>query len=349
MGVEAVLFPHIALGERDLKRALWLFDHLRVCSPWHLETMPTPLELAPCVVIQHPPEALRPPSDFKKVLAEHRRWIGEHQDRGLTAFLATLRNGLQDQESTWEIRKGIRAGGRPPDVSLEEKGLEWHLVLHLLFELERARLEADDAIAALRRLGSPLKDAMGEEPEAPGVLDDLHGAESRPPMDENHLLRIINAWVGLFGEHLGRCPFALTFYRELPNFVMQGLEEDGADRGDTSHPFEARFEMLDPADLDPEAFLAVRERSDKSGREALAALAALLQKESQPAPDEIQAACRRVESAFLAPKGNEKRFAVSLLALPADAGKRSHGWAAAVARQLSARVLVLVEGMADGR
>jgi hypothetical protein len=336
-GLAAVLFPHVAISDRDLRRALALFDRIIVCRPWLLDPAHSPLETPPSVDIRHPPEALRPPPDFIRILSEHRRWMDDHQDIGLTSFLAAFKNGFEDSESTWQIRKGIRTGGGSSTPTREEKAMEWHLLLHLSYELEQARLETDEALRRITRLESPLKEALGEDADAPGLLDDLHGVRSRFATEEAQLLQITNAWLGLFGEHLDRSTFALTFAPEVAALGIEGA-------GDMA---EAHFRFPDPSYPDPEGSAAARPRLGKDARQCLSAFSAALRTSPAPGPEEIREICRDLESRLSFKEANVKDLAVSLWTFHPHGTGKEDAPAGSLARRLAGKGLVLIEEADD--
>jgi len=231
MDIPAILFPHIHIEPAAIERIGSRFDRLIVCRPWFMdEPVRTGMgDRPPRVEIIRPAEALKPRAEFRHLLTEYRNWIREQRDRGLASFLTATRDGIFSEESCWDIRRMIREGGRAPDASPEDPGLKWHLILHLAREFEKNRAEVATLLHRLRKTGSLLQEALGEETAGPGPFEDLPPSGEAPVDEELLMGRVFEAWFGLFNDRIPGDGTLVT----LDGSVMihaRGILEDLAER-----------------------------------------------------------------------------------------------------------------------
>ena len=198
----AILFPHSWLPEADIKKVLSLFGPLTLFHPWFMEPPPwlAQMEERNVVRIVRPPDDLNPGRGFKALVREYRDWSTYHQDRGYKEFLRMTRGEESRQESTWAIRERLRKGEQEPPVRKEAQAMKWHFILHLAREIDDQRQEADNLLASLKQGRSPLAGSVEEEPSNP--LADLPQFKEGPPMPGYTMAQVVEAWIGLFGDHL---------------------------------------------------------------------------------------------------------------------------------------------------
>jgi len=151
----ATLFPHSYLPGAARDRILSSFDSITVCQPWYMESAAGTENNDGRVTIVRPPEDLKPPEDFRKFLSESRLWMSQNQ--GYTP----LPTG-EGEGATWEIRHALRQTGKEVREPVAEQALKWHLVLHLIRELEEDRNSADEMLLRVKAERSPLAEALGE-------------------------------------------------------------------------------------------------------------------------------------------------------------------------------------------
>ncbi len=204
----AVLFPHSAPTEGDLRRALLLFNSLTIGVPWHMEPPAffARYEDSGLLRVLRPPADLLPREDFPALLAEFRRWVGENRERGAALFQWAAA-ALQQEDPVWRIRASLRGSAEGSSAAPGPEADEWHLALHLALQLEQQRRESEKALSRAKTLRSPLEGAL-EDPSPSAFLDDLPPAE--PFLDEAQLARVMEAWFGLFGEVADSYPVLLT-------------------------------------------------------------------------------------------------------------------------------------------
>ncbi|MBW1735089.1 MAG: hypothetical protein JRJ09_08060 [Deltaproteobacteria bacterium] len=225
----AVLFPHSYLPKSVEERVFSHFPSLIVCQPWYMDR-PVVMDGGDDhrVTIVRPPQDLKPPTDFMRLLSEYRLWMS--QNLGSPPLYPD-----EDKDSTWEIRKALRQGGKETPEPFDEQALRWHLTLHLERDLEESRISADEMLLMMKDSPSPLEDALGEAGPDNGFLHDLPVSHGPSPMEERHLIHVLKAWFGLFGGEIPDNPALLTFGPEVVEWAAEfmGAEppEPSADGG----------------------------------------------------------------------------------------------------------------------
>ena len=211
---KAILFPHSYLPKTAEERMLSSFETLTICKPWYMEDAATAEDRNARIDIIHPPEELKPPNDFMKLLAEYRLWMS--QNRGYTPLVPGM-----GEDAAWEIRHTLRHGGKDADELAQEHAIKWHLILHLERELEENQTAADEMLLRVKAERSPLAEAIGEETSPNGLFDDLPLSDSHPSIEERHLRQVLSAWFGLFGRSVPKDSILLTM---TPSVLSFGAE-----------------------------------------------------------------------------------------------------------------------------
>lgn len=223
-----LIFPPLGLGRQMLERVSFLFGPPGVCLPWYMNL---PVENGENTAqttfsILRPPEDLKPPEDFPKLLQEYLVWMKDHSHRSARSFLSAAKELRETEDTQWELQKMIREG--PTINTLEQKrneGLKWHLILHLAARLEQERQEAEDALRQSMQQGPPLKEALGEGADVPDFMDDLAPSLLHPGFEQDLFEDICEAWLGLFGELIQEGTILVTFDEEIHTFVSTLFEE----------------------------------------------------------------------------------------------------------------------------
>jgi hypothetical protein len=234
----AMLFPHCFMDPDRLKGAIGLFGSLEICLPWEMnpEADMAREEIAPFIKVLRPPEALKPGPGFGRRLAEYREWMRHHQDKSILHFLGSLQGYDSSEEKSWEIRKGMRGERDQAEMAIEDPGLKYHLVLHLAREAEESRHTAESLIDVIKASGSPLSGAIDAEDENPGLFDDLPSREG-PSMWQGHQwLQMVEAWLGLFHQHLAERRILLTPDPGLADFLKERFEKTRGEIPDRLFP-----------------------------------------------------------------------------------------------------------------
>jgi hypothetical protein len=226
IGPPAILFPHCFIDERRLQGAMGLFRSLEICLPWEMDPKTGPLreEGVPFIRLLRPPATLKPGSDFGRRLAEYRQWIGIHQDKSVLAFLGSLQNIDSSEEKSWEIRKRMRLERGEAGSVHEARALKDHLVLHFAAETEESHQAAEWLIDDLRTSRSPLSGALEGEDEPQGFFDDLPSLKNQTLWQGHQWSQILEAWFGLFHQHLSDEKLLLTLDPRLSDFVKERFE-----------------------------------------------------------------------------------------------------------------------------
>jgi hypothetical protein len=209
-----ILFPHSYVPGAVRERILSAFATLTVCEPWYMGGPGDAEGHDGRIHIIHPPEDLKPPNDFRKLLAEYRLWMRQNPRY---AFLPTR----GEDDATWEIRQSLRQGNRAVHRPAEEQALKWHLILHLEREIEESQASADEMLLRVKAERSPLAEALGEATPLQGLLDDLPISDSCPSMEERRLRQVLSAWFGLFGGAVPQDGILLTMAPEVLNHAAE--------------------------------------------------------------------------------------------------------------------------------
>ena len=210
----AIIFPHSYLPKSARDRILSSFGSITVCQPWYMGSADGTESNDGRIAIVRPPEDLKPPEDFRKLLSEYRLWMSQNQ--GYTPL--PTRGG---EDATWEIRHALRQTGKKIHEPVKEQALKWHLVLHLARALEEDRTSADEMLLRVKAKRSPLAEALGKVNPSHGLFDDLPLSNSHPPIEERHLGHVLGAWFGLFGSSLPDGGSLLTI---APNVLSYAAE-----------------------------------------------------------------------------------------------------------------------------
>jgi hypothetical protein len=234
----AILFPHAHLPESTVKQILSFLGPITIFRPWFLErpVFGSEADGANRIQVLHPPDNLKPGEKFRTRLSEYRQWIESNRDRGYTEFLQASQEMGLTENTTWEIRQMIRRGGRQTSAPRENPALKWHLILHLVQDLEDQRMEADQALKTLKEQEVPLKGIVEESGEMDNLLEDLPPFESEPIGDEYRFRQILEAWFALFGEYLNERSILVTSSRHVMAYVTDlwkeyQIEDQGEDIG----------------------------------------------------------------------------------------------------------------------
>jgi len=224
----ALIFPPLGLDRRMLERVSFLFGPPGVCLPWFMDLqVENGKNTGPSTYfILRPPEEMRPPEDFPKLLQEYRIWMRDHSNRSALSFLSAVKGVREPEETQREIQKMVREGSRA-DVLERDKNvsLKAHLVLHLAARLERERQETEHALRQSKHQGSPLKEALGEEADVPDILDDLPPSLLQPVIEHDLLEDVCEAWLSLFGGLVQEESILVTFHEDIQHFISALFEE----------------------------------------------------------------------------------------------------------------------------
>ena len=212
-----ILFPHSYPPGAVVDNILSYFDAIMVCQPWYMESPAGTKSDDRRITIVRPPEEMKPPEDFRKLLAEYRLWM--MQNPGFTPVIPT-----HGEDTTWEIRHSLRRKDRGIEEAVQEEALKWHLILHLERELEADRISADELLLRVKAEKSPLAEALGETSPSHGLFDDLHLPKGHPSIEERHIRQVLSAWFGLFRKALPETGILLTAARDVLEYAAELFE-----------------------------------------------------------------------------------------------------------------------------
>jgi len=212
-----ILFPHSYLPETDVDNILSYFEAITVCQPWYMESPASTKTSDRRITMVRPPEEMKPPEDFRKLLAEYRLWM--MQNPGYTPVIPN-----HGEDTTWEIRHSLRRKDRGIEESVQEEALKWHLILHLERELEADRISADELLLRVKTEKSPLAEALGETSPSHSLLDDLHLPKGPPSIEERHIRQVLSAWFGLFRKALPKNGILLTVAPDVLEYTADLFE-----------------------------------------------------------------------------------------------------------------------------
>ena len=217
-----ILFPHSQLPENEIMNILVLFGSMKIFRPWYMGKHPTLEEFADKKYINliDPPETFRPREELKILLSEYYTWIGRNQDKSYMEILKRDQGQSSNEDATWEIRHLMRQMGQSAKAPEEDKIFNWHLILHLANEIETQSLEAKKLFRILKDR-EPLLDGSveGVDPLV-SPLSDLPNFTPETLFHKSQVIKIMDAWFGLFGEYLGDSEMFITIdHRILDHFI----------------------------------------------------------------------------------------------------------------------------------
>jgi hypothetical protein len=223
----AMLFPHCFIDRDRLKGAIGLFGSLKICLPWEMDLKADPVleEAAPFIKLLRPPEPLKPGPGFGRRLAEYGEWIRTHRDKSVLAFLSSLEDKDSFEEKSWEIRKRMRGEPGQAETIHQDQALKYHLVLHLAAETEESHHTAESIIDALKTANSPLSGALDPEEEPAALFDDLPSLKDQSLWQGYQWSQIVEAWFGLFYQHLTDEKVLLILDPRLSEFLKERFEK----------------------------------------------------------------------------------------------------------------------------
>ncbi len=230
----AILFPHSHLPGLLVNKISTLFEGISICQPWFMDSpLPeTQGEDLSSVHIIRPSLSLKPKEDFKRLLSEYRTWMRHHRGGGTTANQAASNEMSLSNERAWKIRQLILGTGKNERAIVENNALKWHLILHLAREFEETQAEAEEILSRVRQGKSPLEGALEEEASLKGLFDDLPPSGRDAFLDEAHFHQVVEAWFGLFSQHLQDHEALLTFDQSAVTFVSEIFEDEATDVSD---------------------------------------------------------------------------------------------------------------------
>lgn len=222
----AVLCPELSVPEKTLERLVPLFDAVKIGRPWFMDEA-EPFLQKHAVRILRPPDELKPPEDFKRLVAEYRGWVETSREKGFDAFLAFQEHKSYGQEATWDIRREIRRGGDSTDEDLKRNALKWNLFLCLAHEIRVQENEAEDLLKTLKEKDSPLKGLSDGEEELPQPLSDLPERDGLPMLSEVVMGQVLESWFSLFQGLLRGDEILITLNPSVFQFLCDTWEEWG--------------------------------------------------------------------------------------------------------------------------
>jgi len=229
----AIIFPHSYLSGAARDKILSSFGSITLCQPWYMGSAHGTESNDGRITIVHPPEDLKPPEDFRKLLSEYRLWMSPNQ-----GYTPLPTGGGED--ATWEIRHALRQKGDEASAPVKEQALKWHLILQLVRELEEDRTSADEMLLRVKGERSPLAEALDGANPSHGLFDDLPLSDLHPSIEERHLSYVLDAWFGLFGSSLPEGGSLLTIAPDVLSYAAQifgtGLPEPSMEEGASSFP-----------------------------------------------------------------------------------------------------------------
>ena len=221
-----MLFPHSFITVEKLKKIDIPASGLTICQPWFMDT-PIPFSNEndfSRVNILRPSTNLKPENDFKKLFTQYQTWAMQNRDKDYSDFLIAFRE-MSAEDKAWDIRSMLRKPGATAEADTEDHTLKWHLVLHLAREMEENLQEIEGMLYRLKQEGSPLRDALEDKNSTKGLFDDIPLSDTNSIFSEHHISRVIEAWFGLFGEHVSDDKLLITLDRKVLNYVT-GIFDD---------------------------------------------------------------------------------------------------------------------------
>lgn len=218
-----ILFPHSQIPEYELRNIIALFGSLKIFRPWYLKQASTVEEFADKQYINliNPPETLKPREEFEILLSEYHTWIERNQDKSYMEILKRDQGHSTNEDATWEIRHLMKQMGQKAKAPEEDRIFNWHLILHLANEIETKSMEANRLFRILKDRKPLLEgSAEGVDPSV-SPLADLPSFTPETLFHESNVLKIMDAWFGLFSESLGDNEIFITIDHRILDFIIE--------------------------------------------------------------------------------------------------------------------------------
>lgn len=224
-----IIFPSHDLDAGMLSLVSGLFGAPTVCLPWCMNVPSNSRKNVDKELfhVLRPPENLKPPENFMRMLKEYLRWVEANAGHFGSGWVAAMVNAQPQEIQRWEIQDFIRHGQK--GCALEEtkaQALRWHLILHLAGKMEAEKRQVENALCRFKNQGSPLRDAFGDESEEHGIFDDIPDFFAPPILEDRLIGEICEAWLGLFGTWIERHATLLTFDEKIKGYVKGVFEEN---------------------------------------------------------------------------------------------------------------------------
>lgn len=336
----AILFPHTYVRETDIKRALSFLGPVTICLPFNMEPRKElgPFSETALLKINYPPAELQPNGRFRKILAEYYQWLNENPDRDSLLALQAQQISLSE-EHLWEIRQGIKKNRSKAPPAVEDNSLAWNFVLHLAYEVDANRAEADDVLDRIIRTQSLLQGALEEEDSSASLFKDLPRSEAYPYLNENLLELIVEAWLGLFRATIEDFQLLFTPDPYVMSGLQEAIEENLANGLAGRKLVEYNFKVPDLSRHSSQELIDKRTRFDQSpAGQALREMLGQL-RESEPDKNKIfNELAREMENYLESPSGQEHTN-IKMSHIPAEVSGKG-----LAARELSGKTILLIEG-----
>ena len=220
------VFPQGRIDEEYLKILCALFDTVHIAMPWAMDPTEAMQKAARfgLLEIHHPSEYVRFDTRLKAIVRDYENLANWYGQGKLSSFLKAA--GMEDQgQARWKISETIKKMGTPQDSGPDPKALYYQILLHLYQKTEESTRKAEMDLEALEISGSPLAEALGEEPP----LD--HGRKSsrenaiRIPISDSLIEQVIRAWTELFPIVLDNTRILITLRPEVFSYVTSLVED----------------------------------------------------------------------------------------------------------------------------
>lgn len=340
-----VVFPSHNLDPERLIRVSELIGTLTICLPWCMEIPRSTRETdgEACFHVLRPPENLKPPETFLKLLKDYLRWMENNPGRIDSAWVTASANAYLEEDARWEIQGLIRQDrtGNGQEKK-EDRALRWHLITHLAGKMETDRRQAEDALRLLQGHSSPLEGALGEDFEGTGLLDDISESFVSPIIEDRLIADICESWLGLFGTRIERQAILLTFDERIGNY-LKGIFEESLSVIDGLQCVPGVTFTIGATSSSPpaEQEISLMNKTAEKVLMSFAEIGQSLQKEGAINPGELEKTVSKMQINFPL-KSTSKNWQIDVLAFPVvEGGKRSQ--AQSILSELSGKTLVLLK------
>ncbi|MDZ7698825.1 MAG: hypothetical protein U5R49_18505 [Deltaproteobacteria bacterium] len=218
-----VLFPDISIDPAGMQALLAHFGRVMLCRPWHMD----PLEMGECdkssLEIIHPPKAMKPEKDLRRVVSDYQAWMKQNPGRGYGASL----NADHTEDASWDIRQALRHVEKDDTPSKESLAFKWHLILHLADAFSQNQTDVDTLLRQMKASGSPLQEAIEDPVDLPGPLTDIPLNGTPLQVGDHRMRQIFEAWLGLFGQNLPKGDPLVTRHIQVFDYATKVFEKRG--------------------------------------------------------------------------------------------------------------------------
>ncbi len=169
-----------------------------------------------------PPEELKPEADFNLILDECFNWASEQGEKSRREIIKTGHMLPVSSESLRHIKTVI--SNRLTDTSEKDRVIRWHMLLLLADRIEANRADANELLEGLKKSPSPLLNNADLTENTKYPLETLTGIDPDSFLTDTNIMRLLQAWYGLFGSLIPDSEPLLITDRRIYEYLLDECE-----------------------------------------------------------------------------------------------------------------------------